>query len=308
MSNTKNQEIKCPEFDNKRENYVEWKGKVDDWIGIVGDRVKHKGVILRSILTGEAWNLVSGIPIEELRKDEGWQDIIEIMDKKYGEDKKKEKLRVMDELYKVERRNEESIPDFISRFDQLVRKGTACGMKDLDDEHKGSLLLGRAKLNDQDRKMMDAVLEDDRKYKKVNDTLMRVFPKKEIQKEKLWVEGRREEQTNISKKCFNCNEEGHLSWQCKRERRMRKTKKCQGCERTGHELEECWFKDRKCYKCQKMGHIASQCNNESKDEGKEMKKEERIFYGEEREVNEENFETICGIIDTGCRPSIVGEL
>src|SRR5215469_10462577 len=112
MSNMKNQEIKCPEFDNKRENYVEWKGKVDDWIGVVGDKVKYKGVILRSVLTGEAWNLVSGIPGEawnlvsgipgeELRKDDGWKDIIEIMDKKYGEDKKKEKLRVMDELYKV---------------------------------------------------------------------------------------------------------------------------------------------------------------------------------------------------------------
>ena len=308
MSNKKNQEINCPEFDNKRESYVEWKGKVDDWIGVVGDKVTYKGVILRSVLTGEAWNLVSGIPGEELRKKDGWKGIIDIMDKKYGEDKKKEKLRVMDELYKVERRNEESIPDFISRFDQLVRKGIACGMKDLDDEHKGSLLLGRAKLNEQDRKMMDAVLEDDRNYKKVNDTLMRVFPKRENLKEKLWVEGRSEEKININKKCFNCNEEGHLSWQCKRERRMKKMKKCKGCERIGHEIEECWFKDRKCYKCQQMGHIASQCNKESGDEGKETKKDERVFYGEEREVNEENFETICGIIDTGCRPTIVGEL
>src|SRR5215469_617338 len=116
MSNKKNQEINCPGFDNKRESYVEWKGKVDDWIGVVGDKVKYKGVILRSVLTGEAWNLVSGIPGEELRKNDGWKDI-EIMDKKYAEDKKKEKLRVMDELYRVEGRNEESIPDFISRFD-----------------------------------------------------------------------------------------------------------------------------------------------------------------------------------------------
>src|SRR5215469_1267892 len=308
MPNKKNQEINCPEFDNRRESYVEWKGKVDDWIGVVGEKVDYKGIILRSVLTGEAWNLVSGIPGEELIKKDGWKAIIDIMDKKYGEDKKKEKLRIMDEIYKVERKNEESISDFISRFDQLVRNGTSCGMKDLDEEHKGSLLLGRAKLNEQDRKMMDAVLEDDRNYQKVNDTLMRVFHKRENLKEKLWMEGRSEEKTMTNKKCFNCNEEGHISWQCKRERRIRKIKKCKGCERNGHEIEECWFKDRKCYKCQQMGHVASQCNKESENEGKDTKKDERVFYGEEQEVNEENFETICGIIDTGCRPTIVGEL
>src|SRR5215469_18417488 len=47
MPNKKNQEINCPEFDNKRESYVEWKGKVDDWIGVVGEKVDYKGVILR---------------------------------------------------------------------------------------------------------------------------------------------------------------------------------------------------------------------------------------------------------------------
>src|SRR5215469_3254616 len=117
MSNKKNQEISCPVFNNKRECYVEWKGKVDDWIGVVGGKVKNKGGILRSVLTGEAWNVVSGIPGEDIRKEDGWKEIIEIMDKKYGEDKKEEKLRIMDEIYKVERKNEESIPDFISRFD-----------------------------------------------------------------------------------------------------------------------------------------------------------------------------------------------
>jgi len=180
MSNKKNQEISCPVFNNKRVSFVEWKGKVDDWIGVVGGKVKNKGVILRSVLTGEAWNLVSGIPGEDIRKEDGWKEIIEIMDKKYGEDKK--------------------------------------------------------------------------------------------------------------------------------ERKMRKIKKCNGCERNGHEIENCWFKNKKCYKCQRMGHVASQCNKEDKNEGKEMKKEERIFYEEEREGNEDNFENICGIIDTGCRPTIVGEL
>jgi len=246
MSSKKNQDIWCPEFDNKRESYVEWKGKVNDWIGVVGEKVKNKGVILRSVLTGEAWNLVAGIPVEDLRKKDGWKEIMEIMDKKYGEDKKKEKLRVMDELYRVERKHEESIPDFISRFDQLVRKGMSCGMKDLDEEHKGSLLLGRAKLSEQDGKMMDAVLEDDRKYQKVNDTLMRVFHIRENHKEKLWVEGRNEEKTMNNKKCFNCNEEGHISWQCTKERKIRKIKKCKGCERNGHEIEDCWFKEKKC--------------------------------------------------------------
>src|SRR5215469_16175253 len=230
------------------------------------------------------------------------------MDKKYGEDKKKEKLKIMDEIYKVERKNEESIPDFISRFDQIVRNGTSCGMKDLDEEHKGSLLLGRAKLNEQDRKILDAVLEDDRNYQKVNDTLMRVFNKRESLKEKMWVEGKSEDKRMTNKKCFNCNEEGHISWQCKRERRIGKNKKCKGCDKNGHKLEECWFKDRKCYKCQQMGHVASHCNEESENEGKNIKKDERVFYGEERELNEENFETICGIIDTRCRPTVVGEL
>src|SRR5215469_7171900 len=107
MSNKKNQEISCPVFNNKRESYVEWKGKVDDWIGVVGGKVKNKGVILRSVLTGEAWNLVSGIPGEDIRKEDGWKEIIEIMDKKYGEDKKERKMRKIKKCNGCERNGHE---------------------------------------------------------------------------------------------------------------------------------------------------------------------------------------------------------
>lgn len=58
-----------------------------------------------------------------------------------------------------------------------------------------------------------------------------------------------------SKKCFKCNEMGHLSSGCKKSTEI----KCYKCGENGHKANAC-YKPATCFKCNKEGHIARDCN------------------------------------------------
>jgi hypothetical protein len=59
--------------------------------------------------------------------------------------------------------------------------------------------------------------------------------------------------TNITMKCYNCGEVGHMSRNCALDEIIICTK----CNETGHESFNC--KNMKCFKCNKMGHKSSEC-------------------------------------------------
>ena len=54
---------KCPIFDGKKEEYQEWRGKVEDclWIWREQNWEGYPGFKLRSALKGEPWTLVVGL-------------------------------------------------------------------------------------------------------------------------------------------------------------------------------------------------------------------------------------------------------
>ena len=85
-----------------------------------------------------------------------------------------------------ERKKDETIKDFVSRFDMIMRKCISNGMPELSDVHKGGLLLGRSKLDERDEKIMLGIIDDEISYKKVTDSLLNIFGKEET-KEKLNV-------------------------------------------------------------------------------------------------------------------------
>jgi hypothetical protein len=292
---------KCPGFDGNRDLYIEWKGKMEDWVWMVKGEEKHIGLKVRKALSGEPWELVAGIKREELVKEDGWINITDILDKKYGVDKRREKMINMKKLFRIERSKDESIKDFISRFDLIMRKCSLNGMAALDEEHKGGLLMGRSCLDEQEEKILIGALDGSLKYDKVTKILLEIFgEEKKEEKKKIWLADNQNLRGLNTMKCYVCQKTGHISRACPDK------KECQGCGKRGHSSAECRHKDSKCYRCGGKGHLSYQCKKE-KGEKTADKEGERVLFGD-MDNEETDWETIYGIIDTGCKNTIVGSI
>ena len=112
---------------------------------------------------------------EKLASSNGFESVIKVLEKKYCSDEKREKMDSMNALFRIERGRDEEIQDFVSRFDVYLRRCNAAGMTDLGDEHKGGLILGRSKLNENEEKIILGVLDGDLSYEKVTNSLIGIL-------------------------------------------------------------------------------------------------------------------------------------
>src|SRR5678816_644270 len=117
-------------------------------------------------------------------------------------------------------------------------------------------------------------------------------------KEKVWYSGERNKNIERRNVCFNCNKEGHVQRFCPEYRRS--DKECDRCGKKGHVMENCWMKEKECYKCKGKGHLANVCK-----ERKTLTKEV-VLVGDRGVEEEDNWDIISAIVDTGCRNSVIG--
>jgi len=300
---------KCPVFDGNKERYEEWKGKMEDWLWKWKRYVEYPGITVRGALSGEPWKLVAGLSREEIGGTDGEGKIFEILDKKYAHDKRKEKLNCMDALFRVERKDTECMQDYVSRFDLLLRAGKENGMKDMGMENEGGLLLTRAKLGEQDKRVVIGMLDGDWSYAKVSEKLLSMFgQEKEKEKREILLEesSTKKSETKEYMRCYSCGQGGHISKWCREKKENteipKREKWCWRCDRKGHNNHECWFKEKTCFQCKEKGHAANACKKEKEERGNAT-----ILFGT-KEIQENDWETVKAIIDTGCEPTIMGEL
>src|SRR5215469_4609036 len=284
---------KCPKFDGNIQEYNEWKGKLEDWIFRNQNTDKYIGLTVRGALHGEPWELVAGLDREEVIKVDGWKRIIDILDKKYGVDKKWKKIEYINQFFKIERKRGENMKDFISKFELALRNCYSSGMKELDEEQLGGLFLGKAKLEENEEKIVLRVMDSDLSYTKIINIMSGIFKGEKNEEKKVWMT-----QKDREIRCYKCDKTGNISRNCKEERKI---KECVGCGKKGHIQEECRHKERTCYGCGEKGHMKYDCKREKE------RKDNVVFYGDEEEY-EKDWEIIRGIIDTGCNNSVVGDL
>ena len=59
------------------------------------------GFKLREVLKGEPWTMEAGVPQEQLASEGDVEDILEILDQKYGRDRQQQRMRCLDDFIHV---------------------------------------------------------------------------------------------------------------------------------------------------------------------------------------------------------------
>ena len=77
---------------------------------------------LRTALKVELWMLVSRLPGEQVASEGGIKDMLDMLNQKYVVDMERQKILCLDEFFRVKRGKEESVKDFVSRFNVMSCK------------------------------------------------------------------------------------------------------------------------------------------------------------------------------------------
>jgi len=125
--NGRSSKEKFEKFEGKIGEYKRWRVQVEDWFFQWGDLWKHPGIQLRNALRGEAWEMVGDLKTYEIQGKEGYGKILEILDRRYSIRKECQKLNIMNEMYRIERRMKESITDYVNRFQMVYRRCKSVG-------------------------------------------------------------------------------------------------------------------------------------------------------------------------------------
>ena len=70
---------KCPKFDGNKEEYQQWREKVENWMWKHKKLGVNSGFKLRVALKGQIWTLVAGLPKEQLAIEEGVEKVLNLI-------------------------------------------------------------------------------------------------------------------------------------------------------------------------------------------------------------------------------------
>jgi hypothetical protein len=262
----------------------------------------NPGVGMRMGLEGRAMEVGMTMERSELKKKDGAEKLLEKLDKRYRKDKVMETYGKVRQYLKVERGKEEKIEDYLHRYDKLAeecKKATGNnGM--LDGEIKGCHLLEQANVDESQKQMIIAACGKDKlEYNMVQKVMRRIFEGlggKEEKKEEDWWEDRgRRERGNVretERKYMGNRGNGRRNPMDKGGR----ITKCAICGSESHWAREC----PQNYNNKKKGINKGENNGDKKEE-------EKVFIGGVEE-NDNYWEEIEAILDTGCNSTLCGEL
>src|SRR5215469_5357384 len=285
----------CPTFTGKMEEYERWKIRIEDWLLVNEDQMKYPGLEVRLALRGRAYDAVEDIDREILKDRGGEKEVFRRLDKMYLKDSRMNKIEKAFEYFKIEKKAEETMKEFIVRYEKAGKACESVGGGKMSEELKGSHLLGGAGLNKMELHIvLGACGSEEYNFETVRNALGRIF---------------QEDKNAIDKKQKECfGEEGKKMNPLNK---YGKRAKCLKCRSEEHFDKDCPKSQTFCYICKSKEHWAKDCsrNWNNQEKNKEQKRNEEVYLlGESAEEKKETeMNHLEAILDTGCNRTVCGE-
>jgi hypothetical protein len=299
----------CPTFSGKQE-YRNWRERVSDWIIMTKDGVPFQALEIRLSLQNNAYEAVREIERSELLGSGGVKTIMDKLDSVYKKDEMMDRMKKAVDFFSVKKSKEESMREYIVRYEKIVSECESVGGGKMSEELKGSHVMYGAQLSSTEQQIvLGACSLGGYNYDTIKMVLGRVFQETNpgVKKEREWLG----EESKKVVKCYKCGNPGHLAREC------RKEIKCFKCNKEGHFARACTEKmnqDFHCYVCGSIDHAANKCPDswKNKKDKEQSVKEKVLWAGQDQNVktreDEYDLEKIEGVIDTGCNKTLCGEL
>ena len=297
----------CPKFNGVKAEYKVWRGLVEDWLEVCTGEVKFPGIEVRLSLKGRAYEIVEGMDRNELKKEGGAKAVLKKLDEAYLKDTLSDNYGKIKSYVKIERESGETMRDFIIRYEkEEMECSRAIGKSIWEGEVKGYHVLEQANLSETQKQMVLAACGSEKlDYTTMTHVMKRIF-------EGL---GKKDESEWLGSEAFtNFGREGG-------ERRGRadfrsRGRGNRGRGRGGRNPLDRQGKVSVCVLCSSEWHWARECpenflskkKNRPEANKEDEEYEERAYVGEISKVEEEPWEEIDAILDTGCRSTVCGEL
>ena len=128
---------RCPIFSGMEEDYENWRILASDWMEIEGNKREYPGLEMRADIRGKALDVVVGIPQVDLKGDEGTERLIKELEKYYQKESRTYKLMKLKELMNIKRGMDESMEEYIRRYEKVARD-----LKSAGGEYEGVASVG----------------------------------------------------------------------------------------------------------------------------------------------------------------------
>ena len=318
----------CPKFSGEDKEYKGWKSKVEDWLDMMAlgkkeGENKLLGIQIRLSLEGKASEVTECIDREEIRKEDGHKIILKKLDEIYLQDNITENYRLLKKLVNIERKPEESMRDYLIRYDKNDGElNRIKGRIMFDDEIKSVHMLERARLTENQKQMvLSACGSGEIKYKNMCQVMRRIFEGMTKKEESEWLGSERHRNVGPRRdeegvRHFEENEDSwsgeHRYYNNKRgkENNRSRGRGYRSHGRGGRNPINARGRVSVCAICGSEWHWARDCPKNYTNRKKEDDVEyvEYAYLGESEEVDENRWKEIEAIIDTGCKSTVCGEL
>lgn len=298
--------MSCPIFSGHEDKYEDWKKQVKDWLIVERSKIEYPGLEIRLALRDKAFDICKDIDTKVLMEQESAKLIFEALNKVYKKDNRLDRMEKSLKLFKIERKREETVKDYVFRYEKFARQCEGAGGGVMSDTLKGCHLLEQANLTENEKHIvLGACGDKEYNFEEIKKALNRIFQekKKEEEKDNWLVEDKRNPVSRYygsRMKCYRCRSEYHLANKCNK-------------------------KETECYICRKKDHWANNCpqnwknqkkDNQDKEETHEKKTKENMYhvwnsplnYEEEEDIFEESTIDIQGLFDSGSTKTIIGDL
>ena len=119
MSNIKPPPIFNPDEDD---DYCAWKNDVEVWQAFTKEEAKRQGPAVYLSLKGRAREAVRGISINDLKKDDGVDEIIRILDEIFQSDETTRAYHAFKEYVEYRRSSDQTFSSFVVEYEKRYRE------------------------------------------------------------------------------------------------------------------------------------------------------------------------------------------